>query len=546
MNKTAQASPSASHGIPFKVLFPFPDKRTNAFFFLLGGVAILLSCIPYFYALNLSGMSDKYNWLIPPYPEDGLAYMAWVKQAANGYLLFKVKFTAMAQLRVIFQPVFLLAGWLSRLTGWHAGFTLFIIRIAGILFFYLTIGHFLNYLKMTNRQILISLCLLLFSSGVGWFGVVKKSADLWMPGINTFWSLSWSPLFPFAYGLIVLVLMWFCMALEGIRDEDRKMYMSLAGAMFGLLAFVHPYDIVFTSAALIIYALPKIADGKAWIAFSRFLLFAAPAVIIQIVLSKINPVLAAHGHAKMLSPSPVYYIAGLGLPGLLAVAGMVLSYTDKDLRQLRIFTFWVLSAFGLAYFPVWFQNKMMGGIHIPICILAGIAVDKFLRIIPMRGKLVQTAFLALLILFTLPTHIVNFNILKKDLAQDRKHYFLPASLQEALSYLDKNSKPDDVVLSYSYISAMFPGESGNTVMFGHWAQSVDAAEKAHWLDNFFLRKDDQESREDRIAELKKIGIKYIVIDPVMRSVWGEPNIEFLSSLAPTVFENAEIKILRVE
>ena len=28
-----------------------------------------------------------YAWILPPYPEDGLAYLAWVKQAAQGAAL---------------------------------------------------------------------------------------------------------------------------------------------------------------------------------------------------------------------------------------------------------------------------------------------------------------------------------------------------------------------------------------------------------------------------------------------------------------------------
>src|SRR5208282_1376621 len=76
--------------------------------------------------------------------------------------------------------------------------------------------------------------------------------DLWMPEVNTYWSLLWNPLFPYSLTLIVLIIYWLD---RGTRDA-HKIDFWLGGFATGVLALIHPYalPIVFAYAVIITLA----------------------------------------------------------------------------------------------------------------------------------------------------------------------------------------------------------------------------------------------------------------------------------------------------
>src|SRR5208282_1280672 len=74
---------------------------------------VILTLLPYCVGYWLTPKGYVYTWIIPPFPADSMAYMAWSRQAYNGSVLFSMKYTALPHSPFFFNPFFLVCGWLA-------------------------------------------------------------------------------------------------------------------------------------------------------------------------------------------------------------------------------------------------------------------------------------------------------------------------------------------------------------------------------------------------------------------------------------------------
>ncbi len=185
-----------------------PAKRNCAGLnaFRLGWVVFMLLATSGPYLLNFfaTPAGRHYTWIVPPYPEDSLGYLAWPRPAAPGHFLFQLKFTALPHPAFLFHPLFLIAGWLSWLFAGNVGFTLFVLKEAGVVCFLLVFFKYTDYLGLNRFQSVAAAVLVGVSSGVGGLlaglGLAGPSTnfsgDLWLVDMNTFWCLLWNRCFP--------------------------------------------------------------------------------------------------------------------------------------------------------------------------------------------------------------------------------------------------------------------------------------------------------------------------------------------------------------
>src|SRR5262245_42399704 len=89
------------------------------------GFMVVATSAPYLVNRLAAPPNYFYTWIVAPYPEDSLAYMAWCQQAAHGHWLFRLKYTALPHHAFLLHPYFLLCGWIGAATGWEPGFVLF-------------------------------------------------------------------------------------------------------------------------------------------------------------------------------------------------------------------------------------------------------------------------------------------------------------------------------------------------------------------------------------------------------------------------------------
>ncbi len=512
---------------------------------------LLATSAPYLVNFFTTPADSHYTWIVPPYPEDAFGYMAWTQQAAQGHFLFQLKFTALPHSAFLFHPFFLVAGWLSWLFAGNVGLALFVLKEAGVVFFLLAFFKYTDNLGLSKFQSVLATILVGVSSGLGgllvWFGLADPSTnfsgDLWLVDMNTFWCLLWNPLFPYSLALMLLAVFWLD---RGSRD-GRKSDFWLAGAATGILALIHPYSqpLLFAFAVLVTVMRRKAA---AWIYLSRYFLVAIPFVIYVGLVTTFNSLISRHDAAgEMISPSPATYALGFGLPLVFSVAGLLVEREQLLKRCWPVIVWFVLSAV-LAFFPFWFQRKLIFGAHIPLCIVAAISLDLLLNRFSnsrTRGWITTAAAIIFLpLLVSTPVYLLASEN-REVRANTDGSFYISGDVMDGLHFLKTQTKPRDVVFATVETSRMVPGLAGNTVVWGHWAQSVDLAERQIWITNLFNAHADW-SDPARARKFWGTDIQYIFADGSLKQSLdqGRRRWQVILNESDVVFTNRSVAIYR--
>lgn len=532
---------------------PVKGNDTGQRAFRLGWIIFMMLATSAPYLLNFfaTPADCHYTWIIPPYPEDAFGYMAWTQQAAQGHFLFQLKFTALPHSAFLFHPFFLIAGWLSRFFAGNIGFTLFVLKQAGVVCFLLAFFKYTDYLGLNKFQSIVATILVGVSSGLGgllaWFGFADPSTnfsgDLWLVDMNTFWCLLWNPLFPCSLSLMLLTLFWLD---RGSRD-GRKSDLWLGGAATGILALIHPYSqpLLFTFAVLITVLRQK---ASALVYLSRYFLAAIPFVVYVALVATLHPLISRHDvTGEMISPSPATYALGFGLPLLFFAAGLVVG-RERFMKRYWPVVLWFVLSMALAYFPFWFQRKLIFGAQIPLCIVAAISLDLLLKRFSnsrTRGwTTAAAAVVSLPLLVSTPVYLLaNENREVRNNVDG--YYYLSNDVMDGLQFLKTKTKPGDVVFASIETSRLIPGLAGNTVVWGHWAQSVDLAERQNWITNLFNAHANW-TNPARADKFWGTNIQYIFADgPLKQSLeQGRSRWQVILNEADVVFTNRSVVIYR--
>jgi hypothetical protein len=513
---------------------------------------VAVTSLPYLLNFFSTPVGYRYTWILPPYPEDSLAYQAWSQQAAHGRLLFQIKYTALPHAAFLFHPFFLVAGWMSALPGCDIGIVLWALKAVGVALFFVTFFKYADYLGLSGFQSIAASILVGLSSGFGGLlafcdlaalSPVLRPADLWVVDANTFFSLLWNPLFPYSLTLMLLAIYW----LDRGTREARKSDFWWSGLATGILALIHPYSQPLLFAfAIIIAALRRRMAAPAYL--WRHFLVLLPFLLYVVWVAAFHPLVSRHNATGVMkSPAPVAYVLGFGFPLLLAAAGLVMGRGQLLKRYWHI-VLWFLLSVAFAYLPVWFQRKLIFSAHVPLCIMAGIGFDLLLaRFSNARAR--KEALIAAVVIFLPLLASTPMYLLASQSAQVRENaagaYFISNEMMAGLKFLKNRSKPDEVVFATPATSRLIPALAGNTVLWGHWAMSVDIKERTKWVENLFDEHADWDDPR-RGREFWGTGIQYIFADGGLKQSLEQKPEKWRVILgeADKVFANGSVVIYR--
>ena len=478
---------------------------------------------PYVWNYLSTPWGYHYTWILPPYPEDSFGYMAWTQQAVRGALLFKIKYTALPQSAFLFHPFFLLCGWISRLSSLNIGIVHLAAKEVGVVLFFWLLYRYSDFLRLNPFQSLIASVLVGVSSGFGgFFGLFTSPgkaflipADLINPEMSTYWSLLWNPLFPFSLLLMLLAIYY----LDRGTQEGRTKDLWLAGLSAGVLALIHPYSQPFLLAfAFMIVIVRRKADWFGYLL--RYVAALAPFLLYVVLLTVLQPVLSEHSsQGKMESPNLAAILLGFGAPLLIWLAGFAVQ-RGRWMKQYWQLVLWFVLSLALAYAPLWFQRKLIFGAHIPLCLLAAISFDLLLA--KCSTVRVRRLSLAAAVVVLLPLLLITPAYLLFSVTQDVQNnaegvYYLSDDMMDALKYLKQTSQPDQIVLASIATSRLIPAYAGNTVVWGHWAMTVDLEQRREWYARLFNKPQNWDDQQ-RATEFWNSGIQYIFADGNLRQV----------------------------
>jgi hypothetical protein len=505
---------------------------------------LVLTTAPYLVDFLLTPKGWSYAWIVPPYPADSYAYRAWAKQAFDGAWLFSLKYTSHPNRPFLFLPFFLFAGRLARVTGADIGLTLLFLKAAGTGLFFWAFGGLLRRLKMTPFQSIAACVFAGIASGAGGVLPLLSEAtltrawtptDAWLVDSNTFWSLLWSPVYPFSLALVVLCVRF---ADEAFGDGDARAAW-LSGACICALAVLHPYPIavlVPLVTALAIVRRPRHAAAL-WL---RFAAAAFPGAAYAAGLSIFHPLIRAHNAlGSEESVTIVAALAGLGFPLILAAAG-VYAEGKAFARRHWFLLAWAGLSVGLALCPIWLRSKYLFASHLPVCLLAGAAAQSLL------GDLRRNARVAALLMIAFPfTQLVHLSETFSEVSANPENgYRVSPGMREALTWLDEHADKSSRVFATAPTSAKVCAFSGDTVFWGHWAQAIDYDEQSDIL-KAVSSGDDWLPAAERRRRFWGFGVDYLVVDGKWVSVFatGQPAAALLVGAEP-VFSNDEVRIYR--
>jgi hypothetical protein len=512
---------------------------------------VLATTVPYGLNLMAAPNGSHYTWILPPYPEDSLAYRAWSQQAAHGSLLFQLKYTALPHAAFLFQPLFLICGWISALFDCDIGIVHLVVKAVGVVLFLAAFYSYTDFLQLSGLQSMLASVLAGVSSGLG--GLVALlgladhpsaiSADLWVVDSNTYWSLLWNPLFPYSLALMLLAIH----SLDRGTRDGRRSDLWRSGLATGLQILIHPYSQPLLFAlTLVLTVLRRRAEAAGYLC--RYALAVLPFALYVDSVAIFHPLLSRHSTSgAMVSPALPACLLGFGLPLLLSVAGLAAGWRRLVVDRPAVPLWFVLSLV-LSYVPFWFQRKLIFGAHVPLCIMAGMAPDLILARLPRveTRRWIRGAALAILLpsIAVTPFYLLVSEF-REAMANENGSYFISEELMDGLRFLKEKSEPSSVVFATPSTSRLIPAFSGNTVVWGHWAMSVDRKERDAWFAELFKQGSDWND-EKRAREFWGARIDYIFADPRLNG-WIEQNPSawrVILAHADRVFANASVVIYR--
>ncbi len=498
---------------------PATFDRSEWLFVTVWSVLLLAACFaPLAYGFSSAPDGWQFTGFHTPGLNDYQGYMSWMRQARDGHFLFVDRFTTESQSRISFHPLFWLIGAVSGLTGVPILALWYLVLGACLVLMVVAIYRFSAEFTESRGTRVLATVLATTASGLGWLfpgaaatRVIERPIDLWLEEANQFRAVG-SSFFTLtlALALMLLAVVWMLRYFRGggLRDAVA------AGLLALFLGMVHPYDLLTLYAVLGAWAL--IAGRRRWPGMIVLVAVSAPILIYGFLAVRFDPVLSQVDLAMEMPPLSAYLI-GWGLPLALAVAAFLMPPVWRDHRRVKLLLVWVAVNLGLLLAPVDIRRKLAWGLQAIFCLLAAMSLRTLLIWLtaPLTSRppwrRAAAATLAGIAVAAMAIGSLQFLLLQ---LQDRGvGRYLPDGVIEAFRVLDEMTGEDDVVLAGPAIAGFIPGWTGSTTFWGHWALTLDLAEKR----DLAVRLTTPGRLIDRASAarvLEEHRIRYVVLDSV--------------------------------
>jgi len=455
------------------------------------------------------------------------SYLAWMRQAADGHLLFRDLFTTEPHGRVFFHPLFWLMGTAGRVTG--APFILvWQVVMAGSIVLLCAMFYRLAAEVTRDRAArLLFLALATTAAGMGWLKHIEptdpwttRSIDRWMPEANGFAIMS-SDFFTLSLG-VAFMIGCFIHTLRHIHGGHMRQAVY-AGLYALALAMTHQYDMVPLYAVLGIYGLTCLRQR--WKGGLVILGMSLPYCLYSVAVVKLDPVFAIHTQAKLEMPTMQAIVLGYGLMIPLAILGIAQRGVWREYRWVGFLVTWLVVGVGLLCVPLGFQRKFLLGLHVPMCLLGAMGVIHGVRYLGASIGHVTTWRVAgfAAAITAAACSIGNMQLYVKmfsNLTERATPDFVAVGVLTALQWLDEQSNGNEVVVCSSLAAPLVPGKTGCTVFAGHWAQTVDEPLKFGYIRNIFTTTSNPRLVAETHRVFQRNRVRFVMLDAVTRSKLG--------------------------
>ncbi|HID88933.1 MAG TPA: hypothetical protein EYH27_03150 [Anaerolineales bacterium] len=489
---------------------------------------LVLSFLPTLYGY-LTCPPDRWFSGVVYNMHDTAQYLTWMREAAVS-LFTDNKLTAEPTPAVFVNLHWWLPGRLAALVGMGFAPMYQLYRLVAVALLVWVNYRLAAHLFADRARRRFAFLLNLLGSGLGWIWVVLKYAgggaapffplDVYTTPGNGFWVMVASPHLALAAALVAGVLL---LALRAV-EQDRIGWALGAGGLALFLGLGHVYDLVTVWAVLALFGLLRVLrDGRFWrtlLLLGSVVLLSAPAPLYWAWVSS-HPAwgqaLAQYENLGVFTPDPLHLLVLLGLPFLLAAAtfrGWVPLRAQDD-RWLLVKA-WFVSVPLLVYLPLHFQIMLLTGYTAPVAALATRGLfDHILPWIAARwerlARWVPVTFLVLAAL----TNVYLLGWRFVELSRHHYPFYLHRDEVAAMEWLERETPPDEVVLSSFVVGHFLPGIAGDRVFLGNAVMTLDFNRKREQVAAFF---GDGMSDAERAELLRRYDVRYVFYGPAERSL----------------------------
>lgn len=497
-------------------------------------LVLSLTSLPYLLGCYLSSREMHFGGFVIAV-EDGNSYMAKMGQGAQGDWLFHLPYTSEDHDRAILFTFHLLLGKLARLSDLSLVNVYHLARLlCGLLLLwmiYVFISYFVPFVALRR----IAFLLVCFSSGLGWLlitlGLLSDiPIDFLLPEAFTFLLIY---AFPHLALARTLMLGTFVLTLTAFR-HNRFLWAILAGIACFLVGLIVPFYVGVAYIVLGSYLLALLWKRRQvpWreLGLTASVAFiSAPVLLYNGYVFWTNPIFRVWAEQNLiLSPHPLHYVSGYAIVALLAIGGI--GYVLRRSESERLFLVsWVLVVPLLLYIPFNLQRRLIEGFQIPLCILAGLGLARYVLPAVTRSGLTRSLtrfqrytrpklrrFVTIaIILLTIPSNLLLVATSLIQVSGLSPPIFHEGMELEAMDWLATHTRPSDIVLSSYKVGNYIPARSGNRVFLGHGPETIHVEEKENIVRQFFQA---QGSDTYRKEILRRYSIAYLFYGPAERAL----------------------------
>jgi hypothetical protein len=483
-----------------------------------------LTCLPYLYAYLVTPDDMQFTGLLSN-PIDGNSYLAKMHQGAQGSWLFHLPYTSEDHDGAFIFTYYLFLGRLSALLGLPLILTYHLARVVNSFSLLFLIYLFVSLFGLDGRSRRTAFLLLSLSSGLGWLAVPFNvlAPDLWVPEAITFYSIFANPHFPLAVALMLLTFAFIIAPVQvGSKDGQlsRGKETILAALSSLLLGIVQPFCVLTVYSVLASYFILRLLKERRlpWPEILRGMVagvVTAPIIAYDYYVYTFNPVLHAWSEQNItLSPPLWEYALAYGFVLALAVGGAVVATRRQSKADLFLLA-WVIVNGLLLYAPFSLQRRLVTGLHVPLCILASMALSHY--VLPRFPSPRRAVILGTLIVLTMLSNLFVLMASMAGAAQQDPRLYLYRDEAEAMTWLEENTQPTDIVLASPEMGLFIPAWAGNRVLYGHPFETIEAKKKRAWAETFYRAQTGEPVRQGIIEDHH---ITYVFYGPRERVLSG--------------------------
>lgn len=364
-------------------------------------------------------------------------------------------------------------------------------------------------------------------SGIGWLLMVFQwqpdpnisPIDFWLIDLYGFFSLLTLP-----HLSAVMALLWTAtLALLAYWETRRPRWLAVCILSIVLVQQIQPFAPLVVDVTFAIYvSWDWLARRRRFPLMSLALLALAqvPLAVYSFVILYGDPVWSSFSRQNVtLSPQVMYYILGLGIPGVLAAIG-VWRVARRAFSSTHLLVVWVIVVAIFVYLPVLFQRRFTEGVSAPIAVLAAMGWGyvimpalahwkKFRRALARRHypyRRARDLILTLTLVTTMfSTFYLAFGGALLGVIRLPK-LFEPTGVVEAMDWLGAHADWRDTVFSSERTGSYIPARIGQRVYVGHEMETANYPAKSKTAVHFFgVAMDDVE----RQAVLRECACRFV-------------------------------------